>query len=273
MFDSSEDRSLETVGQQQAFDDPSNLGEPALGGVGSFLDLLLETFPLLGMEIAEAQVLHLDLDAADSESIGDGREDIQGLPRDGHLSIGTEIFEGPHIVQSIGELDQNDPDVIHGSEEEPAEVLGLGGFAGRERAFEVGELRERHDQAGDIRSKLELEFLGRRVGVLEKIVQQPGGDGDLVEFHLGENPGHGQRMDEIGLSRSSHLTLVAVRGKDIGVAKQILIQIGPVELDSVEDVLDADLRRLIHPSIVRSRVKYSVFVAAPAPAPDPDEVL
>ncbi len=106
----------------------TNLGKPSVGGFGPLLDLVLEALPLLGMEITETEILHLHLDATDPEPIGDGRVDVQGLLSDGHLAIPTQVAQGPHVVQPIGELDQNHPHVVHGRQQESPEILRLGGF-------------------------------------------------------------------------------------------------------------------------------------------------
>ena len=135
VLDAPVDGPVDAVGEKQAFDDPPNLGEPPFGGVGAILDLVLETLPLFRVEIAEAKVLHLHLDASDPESIGDGRIDVEGLLGDGDLPVGPQKAQGSHVVQPVGQLDQDDAYIVHGGEKKPAEVLGFRGLARRERTL------------------------------------------------------------------------------------------------------------------------------------------
>jgi hypothetical protein len=157
------------------------------------------------VEVAEAEVLHLGLDAADAEPVGDRREDVEGLAGDRHLALAAQEAEGAHVVQPVRELDEDHPHVVHRGEQQAAEVLGLGRLAARVRALEVGHLGQRDHQAGHLRPEGRLELVGGGRGVLEDVVQQPRGHRLLVELHLGEDPRHRQGVGQVGLAGAPHL--------------------------------------------------------------------
>jgi len=58
---------------------------------------------------------------------------FEGFAGDGALALGREVLEGAHVVQAVGELDEDDADIADHSEEHLADVLGLASFA-------IGEL-------------------------------------------------------------------------------------------------------------------------------------
>jgi hypothetical protein len=79
-------------------------------------------------------------------------------------------------------------------------------------------------------------------GVLDDIVQQAGGDADHVQLQLGEDVGHFQGVDEVGLARMAHLPLVFEGGKHVGPAQQLQIGLGAVAADFFQQILEANHR-------------------------------
>src|SRR5205085_10178140 len=84
-------------------------------------------------------------------------------------------------------------------------------------------------------------FLGGEC-ILGNVVQQAYGDGRLIEPHVREDEGHVQRMDEVGLARAPHLPAMLPRRENVGLLKQLLIEVGLVRLHFVEDVFESDHR-------------------------------
>ena len=80
-------------------------------------------------------------------------------------------LERAHVVQAIGELDEDDADVVHHRQQHLAEVLRLTLFARRER--DGAELGDALDDVGDLRSEELGNPLGGGQRVLDDVVQQP----------------------------------------------------------------------------------------------------
>ncbi len=65
--------------------------------------------------------------------------------------------------------------------------------------------------------------LARGVGILDRVVQQRGGDGRVVEAHLGEDRRDLDGMGEEGRARRPLLIAMRLHGVDIGAVEQRLV--------------------------------------------------
>ena len=108
------------------------------------------------------------------------------------------MLERPHIVQAVGELDQDHPDVLGHRQDHLAEVLGLLFFGGLER--DLRKLRHAVDEFRDVLAELLFNLLERRVRVLDGVVQKSGDDARNVEPELGQGLGDVGRMNHVRLA-------------------------------------------------------------------------
>ena len=76
------------------------------------IDLFHQIIVSFRLQVFEGQIVQLHLDLADAKPVGDGRIDIERLPRDALLLFRRHKFQRPHIVQSVRQLDDNDPYVF-----------------------------------------------------------------------------------------------------------------------------------------------------------------
>ena len=102
-----------------------------LDGLAAALDLRAERLVAVRIEILERQLLELVLDLAHAQPVGDGRVDVQRLLRRPQLPIFRHVLERPHVVQAVGQLHENDADVVDHRQQHLAEVLGLALLARR----------------------------------------------------------------------------------------------------------------------------------------------
>ena len=93
---------------------------------------------------------------------------------------GRHVLERAHVVQAVGELDQQHADVLGHRQQQLAEVLGLGGLLGDE--VEALDLGQPVDQRADLVAELSLDLAVGGGGILDHVVQQRGGDGGVVEL-------------------------------------------------------------------------------------------
>ena len=212
---------------------PQLLDHP-FGGAAARLDALAQRLVGLRLEVLERQLLELVLDLAHAEAVGDRRVDVARLLRDLHPALLGQVVERPHVVEAIGELDEDDADVVDHRQQHLAEVLRLALLARRE--LDRAELGDPFDDVGDVGAEQLPDPLDRRLGVLDDVVQQPGGDGDHVELHVGEQVGDLERMHEVGLARVAHLTLVLEGREDVRAPQQFGVGLriaGPYLFDEV----------------------------------------
>ena len=79
----------------------------------------------LGLEHLEGEVLELPLHLPDPEPLGQRRVDLHRLAGDAVLLLGRQAVQRAHVVEPVGELDQDDPDVLGHRQQHLADVLGL----------------------------------------------------------------------------------------------------------------------------------------------------
>ena len=149
-----------------------------------------------------------------------------------------QVVERPHVVQAVGQLDEDDADVVDHREQHLAEVLRLALLARRER--NGADLRHPLDDVGDLGAEQLLDALDRGQRVLDDVVQQAGGDGHRVQLHVGQEVGHRQRMDQIGLAGVAHLSPVLEGRKDVGPPQQLDVGVRAVGPDFFEEILEAN---------------------------------
>ena len=75
-----------------------------------------------------------------------------------------------HVVEAVGELDEDDPDVVDHRQQHLAEVLGLPLFARRKR--NGADFGDPLDDVGDLGAEVLLNLLDRRQRVFDDVVQE-----------------------------------------------------------------------------------------------------
>ncbi len=150
------------------------------------------------MEVAQAEVFQFLAQVVHAQPTGDGRIDFQGFAGDAAARVRPHRAQGAHVVQPVGQLDHDHPQVLGHRQEHLAEILGLRFELGIE--VNVGQLADAVHQFGDFRPEARAEVLLIVLGVLDDIVQQRRQQGFEFEADIGEDAGHGQRMEDVGLA-------------------------------------------------------------------------
>jgi len=194
----------------------------------------------LRIHVAERKILQFAFDPGDAKAIGHGRIDIQGLFGDAALLYFRLILQSPHIVETISQLHQDYPDVVRHGKEHLAKVLRLAFLLGFE--VDLADLRNTIDQIRNLGAEDSLKFFEGCKGIFQGIVQKPGGNGLDIKPQIGEDRGHFHGMDQVRLSRKTHLSLVNLGGKDIGLPDNIQISSWVVGEDFFKNVIEPDHR-------------------------------
>ena len=144
-------------------------------------------------------------------------------------------MERAHVVQPVGELHQQHPNVVAEREQELAQILG-GALVFRLR-LDLRQLGDPVDQPGDVRAEQLVDLFGRGERVLDRVVEDCGDDRLVVELEVGEDPGDFDRMAEIGVARGAHLRAVRLHREDVGAVDQPLVRIGIVGADLFDKLI------------------------------------
>ena len=165
--------------------------------LGHALGQILGDLPVaLGVEVLQRQVLQLPLGPLHAEAVGDGGIDLHCLEGLGFLLLRALPGHGAHVVQAVGDLDEDDADVLGHGQKHLAQVLRLLVlFAG---VLHARQLRDAlHDVRHD-RTELASDILVGEGGVLDHVMQQRRDDGILIQADIHADVGGGDAVCHIG---------------------------------------------------------------------------
>ena len=140
----------------------------------------------VGLELAEGERLHLGHELVHADPLGERRIDVHRLAGDAPaLLLRLDEMERAHVVQPVGELDQQHADVARHGEQELAQILG--GALILALRLDLGQLGDAVDQPGDVLAEQPLDLLGGGDRVLDRVVEDRGDDRLVVEMEVGED--------------------------------------------------------------------------------------
>ncbi len=183
-----------------------------------------------GLELFEGEQLHLAHIFIHPDPLGKRRVDIHRFARDPLALLGLlDEMQRAHIVQPVAQLDQQNADILAHRQQELAQILRRALVLGH--LLDARELGHPVDQPRDLGPEIGLNILDRGERVLDRVVEQRGGDGFLIELEIGHQPGDLDRVAEIGIARGADLGTVLLDGVDIGAVEHRLVGVGVVFLD------------------------------------------
>ena len=169
----------------------------------------------LGVEDREGEVLQFPLDGVHAQAVGERRVDLQRLARLLLLLLALEVTHGAHVVQPVGELDDQDARVLGHGDDHLAHGLGLRGLA----ELDLVELGDAVDEEGDLVAEVAAQVLQAVLGVLDGVVQQAGHQRGRVHAQLGEDRGHRERVRDVRVAALALLAAVPALGDLVGASR------------------------------------------------------
>ena len=194
-------------------------------------DLVGDLVVLLGLEVAERQVLELPLQLPDAQPVGQRRVDLHRLLRDAAALGRRPELERPHVVQPVGQLDQHHADVLGHGQEHLAHVLGPQVLAVQRRAGRrrrstcrnciLSSLVTPSTSRATSRPKRLSSSRHRHAAVFGDVVAQRGDDRRGVHVQAGQRLGHRQRVVDVRLARLAELRRVRLGGEHVGALDRL----------------------------------------------------
>ncbi len=185
----------------------------ALGRPGG--DHLLDLGVALRVQRGEGQVLELPAHLLHAEAMGQRRVDVEGLLGRAPLLPFGHDGERAHVVQPVGQLDQQDPPVVGHGDEHLADGRGLLRLLRVE--LEAVQLGHAVDHLGHPVAEGRLDGVEGQSGVLDRVVEEGGGHRLRVEPELGHDRGHGHGVGDVGLAGAPELAVVRLLGRAPGL--------------------------------------------------------
>jgi hypothetical protein len=201
----------------------------APAGLDEVRDLAVRT----GVQGLEREILELPLQLLDAQAIGEGGVDLEGLVGDLVLARFRERREGSHVVEPIGELDEEDPDVAGHRHDHLPDILCLRQLTAPE--LQLVQLRQAVDDPGDLVAELLLDVPEADIRVLDRVVQERRGEGRGVEPEIREDRGHGDGVLDVGLAREAVLALVRILGEPVRTFQQLRVGLRVVRANLLQD--------------------------------------
>ena len=125
MFLAASDLGLEAVVGEVELQPEADSVDEVAAGLGQLLQPPRDRGVGVRLQLPERQRLHLGHHLVHADPLGERRIDIHRLARDPPaLVLGRDVMERPHVVQPVGELHQQHPDVVGQREQELAQILG-----------------------------------------------------------------------------------------------------------------------------------------------------
>ncbi|MND94056.1 hypothetical protein D3C80_862600 [compost metagenome] len=184
------------------------------------------------VQVFERQFLQLGGDGVDADRSAQRGIDLQRLAADAFALLRLDVLEGAHVVQAVGQLDQQDPHVLGNGQDELAQVLGLTRVLGLK--LQPRQLGHALDQDGDLFAEHGGDVVAGGRGVLDHVMQQGGDDGRRIQLVVGQDSRDLDRMGEIGIARSPQLRAVHFHRIDIGAVQQRFVGGGVIGLDRLD---------------------------------------
>ncbi len=117
-------------------------------------------------------------------------------------------------MQSIGQLDEDDADVLHHRQHHLAEVFRLRLGLGLE--LDMGQLADPVDQFSHLRAEQLYQLLLGSLGIFDNIVEDSSNNALMVESHLGEDAGDSKGVIDVGFAAQAALPLVGLGTEQVG---------------------------------------------------------
>jgi hypothetical protein len=192
----------------------------------------------LRVERGEREVFELLADLLHAKAVGERRIDVERLLGLAELAGGRHGGDRAEVVEAVGQLDDQDAEVLGHRHQHLAHGGGLLLLARVEPdALELGDAV---DDLGDLEAELRLDLSRGDLGVLDRVVQEGGGDRGVVEADVRDDLGHGDRVVDVLLAAAAVLVAVGVRGDLVGpddLSDRRPRVLGPVGLEHGRDLL------------------------------------
>ena len=187
--------------------------------------------------VAEGEVFKFAAHLAHAETMSQRGVDVESFACNRFLPIGLQVLESTHIMEAVGQLDENHANIGDHGQQHLAHVFGLAVFAVGE--LDLVDLGDTFNNVRHLIAKTSLDFFAGGGGVFHGVVEESGGDGGGVHLHLREHLCNFKGMNDVGLAGSSNLAFMVLNAEIPGFADETDIFTGTVRLNAPEQSLKA----------------------------------
>ena len=211
MLGSAEDLGADGDLEQRLVEDAGGLADILFAIRAALADERLDLGVAPRVQCREREVLELPLHLVDAEAMRNRCVHLERLAGVLQLLLLGQRAERAHVVQAVGELHDHDPHVARHRQHHLAIALGLRLLARVE--VDARELGHPVDEQRYVVAELRGDLVERRLGVLDRVVQERGDDHGRLGAQLGADARHAQRVHDVRLAGLAHLIGVPLGGE------------------------------------------------------------
>ena len=167
---------------------------------------------------SETKIFKLLLEFLHAEAMSKWCIDVESFLRRAMLLPCGHCGNGPHVVKSISELDDEDAEILRHRHEHFANCGCLLCFFAIE--LDAIEFCDAVNNSSDVLTEFFLDIDQRCASVFHRIVQKRCSNCDVIKAKFGTDLGNCNRVRDIGLARFTGLTFVRSRRPVIGTRDQ-----------------------------------------------------
>ena len=228
----------EALFPQAPFQAVADLGDDFLAVAADALDFLLDDAVAHRVERGEAEFLEFEADPVDAETLRDRRVDIEGFTCYTAALDRGEGAERAHVVQAIGELDEDDTDIVRHRHEHFLKIRRL--LFGVRFEFDLREFAQTVDDRCDLVAKLRTDFFLAGFRVFDNVMQHRRDERVVVHVHFGEDVRDFERVLDVRFAALAQLPGMGVRAEFVGAPDFFYLFFGIVRTDAVAEVVNGE---------------------------------
>ena len=177
---------------------------------------LFEHVVAIGVDRRKAQVLQLTVERVQAQPVRDWRVNIERFASNAAALVRAHGIERAHVVQTVGELDQDDADIARHGQQHFSKAFGLLlRFCGEVKAVKLGKPV---DEIADLIAELLDQFLLGDTLVFHDIVQKRRTQSVDVKLPARADLGYGNRVRDVRGAAGTELAKMGLVSEAVGVA-------------------------------------------------------
>ena len=184
------------------------------------------------VELAKGQFLQFAFHFLHADAFGQRSVNVKRFAGNPGTLFRRQKMQRPHVVQPVCQFDQKHPDVFRHRQQQLAEIFRLFGISGL--LFDHRQFGQTVHQRGHLVAEQLTHLFHRGVGVLHRIMQKPGDHRSAVQFKLGQNTGHFDRMRIIRVAGCPKLRPVLFHGKNVSTVERVLVGVRIVRFYQID---------------------------------------
>lgn len=184
------------------------------------------------MQLGKSNFFQFALHFLHTDTLGQRRINVQCFfGNSGPLFGLLQKMQRPHVMQAVSQFNQQHANVFRHCQQQLAKILRL--FVVGRFLLDFCQFRQTVDNLRHLVAEQFADFLDRRIGVFNRIVQQSRNNGHRIKLELGQDTGHLDRVRIIRVAGSAKLGAVLFHRENIRTVQGVFIGVGIIGFNQI----------------------------------------